>query len=109
MSELCIVNRPIRPVAANSSPLNQIIALSDTRSNIESYIGSNIILDVDFEERIEAILLSALFGTEVKEEQQSKQAQKKVNKSNVAKQANLANEILDYIHITKCRHLFSLA
>lgn len=68
MSELCNVNQPIRPTAANPSPLNQITALSDARSDKKSDIKSNIISNVDFEEKMEANLLSALLGTEAEEE-----------------------------------------
>lgn len=109
MSELCNVNRPIRPAAANPSPLNQITTLSDAGSDIKSDSGSHIILDVDFEERMEADLLSALLGTKAEEEQQCKQAKKRVSKSNAAKQADLPDEIFDYILTAKCQRFFLLA
>ena len=76
---------------------------ADEVSDTESIAGS----EQEFDEPDTENLL--LLATEREDKMVKKNNEKKANKSDAKKRANLSNEIFNYIHVTPYRRLFSLA
>ena len=92
------LNRP----KIQTSPLSQIVT-ADEVSDTESITG----FEQEFDQPDTENLL--LLATEGEDEMVKKKNEKKANKSDAEKRANLSNEIFDYIHVAPCRRLFLLA
>lgn len=80
-------------------------------SNTKSIAGSTINLETNFNiKNIDKIdLISGLIVIEANETQLSKKKKYKNNKLNTAKRANLSKKNFEYIHIAKCRKLYTRA
>lgn len=86
-----------------SSLLSQSITVVKKDLDIKSITSFNKKFDNDND------LLRVLLNTETDEQQKYTKKLKQNNRSDVDKYAKLLNKIYNYIHITKCCHLFSLA
>lgn len=106
-AQLLDENRPI----AKISQLNQVLNADEDLSDAESVAGSAAGSEADFDidDVDEADLISGLLATEADETQLSKKKERKSNKSDAAKRANLSEEIFEYIHVARCRRLYALA
>lgn len=96
------------PSRARPSPLAQEVDLD--ASDNESMQGSeNEQEELNKFSDPTAKQLFELLSTDAEIASQSKQSKKQASKSDAQKRAALPHEIFDYIHVAKCRRLFSLA
>ena len=75
--------------------------LSDLESGAES--------EGDFELDEKANPFSGILASDADQNQRQRKKELKANETDAAKRAKLPNEIFDYIHVARCRRLFSLA
>ncbi|MCJ1348467.1 hypothetical protein MMC31_006699 [Peltigera leucophlebia] len=99
---------------SHPSPLSQMTTARDTNgSDTESAAGSVTSSVADFEadgfDLEDADLFSGLIITDADENQLKKKKARQASKSDAQKRANLPDEIFDYIHVARCKRLFSLA
>ena len=102
-SLLSDLNRP-KTKGLKASPLSCETNAEDS-SDAESLASSDV--DKDFDDS-ETNQLFALFATEAEEESLAKKAKKRTSATDAEKRAKLPDDIFSYIHIAKCRQLFSL-
>lgn len=101
-SQLSDSNRPKK--TARPSLLSQHVKANDV-SDLESVAD----LEVDEFYNPATTQLFDILTTEAKQEFQARRSKKKTSKSDAKKRAKLPDEIFDYIHVAKCRRLFTLA
>lgn len=96
-----------QPSGAKPSPLAQEIDL-DASDNDSVQDSGNEEPENEFHDQATEQLFD-LISTEAESHSQSQKMKKQASKTNAQKRASLPDEIFDYIHVAKCRRLFSLA
>lgn len=71
--------------------------------NLEDYFN------LDFYNIDKANLISGLLATKLDKNYLSKKRKCKINKLDIAKQANFSGEIFEYIYVTKYEKLYAIA
>lgn len=103
-AQLSDSNRP-KALHKNSS-LSQMLNMEEEElSDLESVAGSEC--DLELDEEVD--LFSRILASDADQNRRQQKKEQQTNLTDTAKRATLLNEIFDYIHIARCRRLFSLA
>ena len=102
-AQLSDSNRP--KALPKTSPLSQVLNAEDDLSDAESIAGS----EADFEYDEEANLFSGILASDADQDRRERKKELRTSQTNATKRSRLPNEIFDYIHVARCRRLFSLA
>lgn len=95
-----------RPKALKASSLSQVCNVDEEEiSESESIIGS----EADFDNIDDDDVMATLLATDAEGSRNKAKKDQQTNRTNEKKRENLADEIFDYIHVARCRRLFSLA
>lgn len=92
------------------SLLSQVFNAQDDTSDLE-LVALELEAESEgkFEMNEDTDPFSDLFGTKINKYWKPQKKDQHASQIDVAKRANLFNEIFNYIHMTRCRTLFSLA
>lgn len=96
-------NRP--KALPKTSLLSQVLNVKDELSESESVAESECDLELDEE----ADLFSGMLASDADQNRRHQKKDLQANQTDAAKRTKLPNEIFDYIHVARCRRLFSLA
>lgn len=107
-AQLSASNRPT--AVAKTSPLTQVASAEDDVPDTDSVAfteasGAEYEYDLDVEEDF----LANVFATEAEERHTKHRIAKMRASADASTRANIPDEIFDYIHVARCRRLFSLA
>lgn len=94
-------NRP--KVSMKASRLSQVTSVEADIPDADSVAESE---NADFEDED---LIAAFLASEADESRIKKKQDQKAKQTDAAKRAKIPDEIFDYIHVARCRRLFSLA
>lgn len=102
-AQLSDSNRP--KALPKTSPLSQVLNAEDELSESESVAESECDLELD----ADADLFSGMLASDADQNRRQQKKELQANQTDAAKRSKLPNEIFDYIHVARCRRLFSLA